>query len=90
MGALCIAAHVAGKAGLLKALSGPARIAAWKSPALPACSLPGSVSDAPHDLRPILENTNPQLKRAQPVAVINASDVGSATAVASPGASCWV
>jgi hypothetical protein len=89
-GALCIAAHVAGGGGLLKTLSGPARISAWRSPYLPACALPGPVSDAPDDLRPILENKNPAYKRTQPLAVINASDVGSPESLREPGASCWI
>ena len=67
--AVCIAAHVAGGGGLLKTLSGAARIAAWRSEHLHACSLPGPVSDAPAALRPILENKNASYKRSQPVTV---------------------
>jgi PHP family Zn ribbon phosphoesterase len=89
-GAVCIAAHVAGKSGLLKALSGPARMAAWRSSNLRACSIPGPVSSAPQGIRQILENKNEQYRRAQPVAVVNASDVGNATDLAKAGASCWV
>jgi hypothetical protein len=84
-GALCIAAHVAGAGGLLKTRSGTARMAAWKSPDLHACSLPGPVSNAPDDLRPILENDNPSYKRNQAVAVVNAKDVGSRGGCASWG-----
>jgi hypothetical protein len=62
-GGACIAAHVAAKGGLLKVLSGPARISAWKGAALTVCCLPGPVSDAPPDPRPILENKNPQYRR---------------------------
>jgi energy-coupling factor transporter ATP-binding protein EcfA2 len=89
-GGVCIAAHVASKGGLLKVLTGQARVSAWRSPALVACCLPGPVCDAPQDVRPILENKNAQYKRNHPVAVINASDVGSAAVLAKPGASCWV
>jgi hypothetical protein len=89
-GALCIAAHVAAGGGLLKILSGASRIAAWRSPNLHACALPGAVTDAPADVRPILENKNPEYKRSQPVAVINASDVGGAASLREPGASCWI
>lgn len=89
-GGVCIAAHVAGKGGLLKVLSSPARISAWKAAALTACCLPGPVSDAPQDLRPILENKNAQYRRGQPAAIINASDVGSVADLRKPGASCWV
>lgn len=89
-GGVCIAAHVAGKGGLLKVLSGPSRISAWKRAALTACCLPGPVSEAPEELRPILANKNAQYRRAQPVAIINASDVGSVDDIQKPGASCWV
>ena len=89
-GAVCVAAHVAGKGGLLKVLSGPARMAAWRSTALHACSLPGPISNAPQAIRQILENKNTQYKRDQPVAVVNASDVGSAVALTKAGTSCWV
>lgn len=89
-GGVCIAAHVASKGGLLKVLSGPARIAAWKSPALTACCLPGPICDAPQDVRQIVDNKNAQFLRGQPVAVINASDVGSVADLSKPGSSCWV
>jgi AAA domain len=89
-GGVCIAAHVAAKGGLLKALSGPARISAWKAEALTACCLPGPVTDAPPDVRPILENKNPEFRRNLAVAVLNSSDVGSVADLLRPSASCWV
>jgi len=73
--AICIAAHVAAPGGLLKTLSGQSAINAWRSPHLLACALPGPVSDAPANLRPIIDNTNPDYRRDRPVAVINAKDV---------------
>ena len=54
--ATCIAAHVAAEGGLLKKLSGQSRVNAWKSPDLLACALAGPISDAPENIRPILEN----------------------------------
>lgn len=89
-GAVCIAAHVAAAGGLLKALSGPARIGAWRSPDLHACALPGPASDAPAELRQILENKDPAYKRGQTVAVVNASDIGSPDDLRGAGASCWI
>lgn len=89
-GALCIAAHVAGSRGLLKTLSGAARIAAWKSLDLLAAALPGPVSSAPSELRQILENKDAAYRRSQPVAVINASDVGTPDELRAPGATCWI
>lgn len=89
-GGICIAAHVASKFGLLKSLSGPARIAAWTSSSLHACCLPGSISDAPDDVRSILKNKDPSYKRNNPVAVLNASDVGSADDLRKNSATSWV
>jgi hypothetical protein len=73
--AVTVAAHVASKGGLLRVLSGQPRIQAWRSEYLLACSLPGPTSDAPAELRPILENVNPDYRRNRAVAVVNAQDV---------------
>jgi hypothetical protein len=54
-GAICVGANVASDGGLLTKLSGQSRINAWKSEDLLACALPGPVSDAPDNIRPILE-----------------------------------
>ena len=89
-GAICIAAHVASDGGLLKAISGQSRINAWTSSHLLACSLPGPVSGAPENLRPILENKNPDYHRDLPAAIINAQDVSSPDDFEKPGASCWI
>jgi len=85
-----VAAHVAGKGGLLTTLSGQTRINAWTSHNLFACSLPGPVSDAPVNLRPILENKNAEHRRKRPVAIINAQDVSSPEDLGEPGTSCWI
>lgn len=87
---VCIAAHVASEKGLLKVLDNQARIAAWASPYLLACSLPGPISDAPQNFQPILQNKNPDYKRDRLIAVINAQDVSSPDDVAKPGTSCWI
>jgi len=89
-GALCIAAHVAGPGGLLKQLSGQSRIRAWRSEYLHAVALPGPVSDAPTDLRPILENRNPDYERHHPPAVVNATDVSAPEDFAQARAWCEV
>jgi ABC-type lipoprotein export system ATPase subunit len=88
--ATCIAAHVAADGGLLKKLSGQPRINAWKSPDLLACALAGPISDAPDNIRPILENKDAEHKRNRPVAVINASDVNSPEDLKKDGASCFI
>ncbi len=89
-GAVCIAAHVAGNGGLLRRLSGQPRVNAWRSHNLLACSLPGPASDAPDDVRSILENTNAEHRRERPVAILNAKDVSDPEQLREPGASCWI
>lgn len=88
--ATCIAAHVAADGGLLKKLSGQPRVNAWKSPDLLACALAGPISDAPDNIRLILENKEAEHKRNRPVAVINASDVNSPEGMKKEGASCFI
>ena len=89
-GSVCVAAHVASDGGLLNKLSGQPRINAWTWPHLLACALPGPVSDAPDNIRPIIENKNPEYLRDRPVAVINAQDVSSPEDFSKAGSSCWI
>ena len=89
-GAICFAAHVASDGGLLKKLSGQPRVNAWKSSDLLACAIAGSVSDAPDNIRPILENKDGEHKRNRLVAVINACDVNSPEEIKKDGASCFI
>jgi hypothetical protein len=89
-GALCIAAHVAAKDGLLGKLSGQPRINAWRSSLLLACALPGPLKDAPQGMRAILSNENPEHKRAIPIAIVNAQDVQAPEELAASGSSCWI
>lgn len=89
-GAICVAAHVAAEGGLLKKLSGQSRANAWKSPYLLACALAGPISDAPDNIRPILENKDVEHKRNRLLAVINASDVNSPDDLRKDSASCFI
>ncbi|MGO9060154.1 MAG: TrlF family AAA-like ATPase [Candidatus Binataceae bacterium] len=89
-GAICLAAHVASEGGLLKKLSGQPRANAWRSPDLLACALAGPVSDAPDNIRPILENKDGEHRRGRLVAVINASDVNGPEDLKKDGASCFI
>ena len=90
-GAICIAAHVASQGGgLLVTLSGQARVNAWKSSNLLACSLPGSSSEAPENIRPIIENKNGDYMRDRPIAIVNAQDVSNPGDLAKPSSSCWI
>lgn len=89
-GAICVAAHVASEGGLLRKLSGQPRVNAWRSPDLLACALAGPISGAPDNIRPILENKDPEHKRNRAVAVINASDVNSPEDIKKDGATCFI
>lgn|SRR5579859_292853 len=89
-GAILIAAHVASQGGLLTKLSGQSRISVWTSALLLACSLPGPMSDAPENLRAILQNKNAEHKRNLPIAVINAQDASSPEDLLKQGASSWI
>ena len=85
-----VAAHVSHDKGLLKILDGQARANAWKHPMLWACSLPGSVAEAPDNLKPILKNENPDYRRSRPIAILNAQDISCPEDLAKPGATCWI
>jgi predicted ATPase len=89
-GAICVAAHVTSDGGLLKRLNGQPRVNAWRSPDLLACALAGPVSDAPENIRPILENKDVEHKRPRAVAVINAADVCRPEDLRANGASCFI
>lgn len=89
-GCACIAAHLASNGGLLKTLSGQTGIQAWTSDFLVACSLPGPVSDAPDNLRPIIQNKNGDYRRERPIAVLNAQDVYNPEDFKRPGAWCYM
>lgn len=86
-----VAAHVASTGGLFRALqTGQARSAIWRHKELQACSLPGPISDAPEDVRRILENKNPDYTRDRVVAVLNCQDVCGPEDLAKPATSCYV
>ena len=89
-GAVCIAADVASKGGLLDKLSGQSRINVWKNPDLLACALPGPVSAVPDAIRPILENRNADYRRDRIPAILNASDVNDPEDLKKDGASCFI
>lgn len=96
-GGVAIAAHVTSdKGGLLRVLQGKARIGAWQCEDLLAIQIPGPVQDLPQDLRPIVENTNPDYRRVHPaedrlaLAVVNAMDVVQAADLEDPSATCWI
>ncbi len=95
-GGVTIAAHATNENGLFTVLSGQARIRAWQCDDLLAIQIPGPVEDLLQDLRPIVQNTNPDYRRAHPaeerlaLAVVNAKDVATAADLEEPSASCWI
>lgn len=74
-GAVAIAPHITAKNGLLSALSGKSREAAWKSEALFAVAIPGPLDDVPLEYRQIIDNKDPNYRRERPLAILNARDV---------------
>jgi DNA repair ATPase RecN len=90
-GCVFVAAHAAHpNGGLLKKLSGQTRVKTWSHPRLLACALPGSIDDAPEELRPILSNKDAAHRRDRPVAVVNASDVSAPQDLEKQSSSCWI
>ncbi len=95
-GGVTIAAHVTGDKGLFTALQGQARVRAWHCADLLAIQIPGSVEDLPQEYRSIVENTNPDYRRAHPaeerlaLAVVNAKDVVQAADLEDRAATCWI
>ncbi len=89
---IAIAAHATSECGgMLRVLSGQARINAWKDENLSAIQIPGPVEDLPDDVRPIVRNTNADYKRPTApcerlaIAVLNAGDVKQPGDLSKPG-----
>ena len=95
-GGITVAAHVTNEHGLLKVLSGNARIRSWRSDDLLAIQIPGSVDDLPPEYASIVKNKDSAHRRSHgaddqlAVAVVNAKDVAKPEQLADPSASCWI
>jgi DNA repair ATPase RecN len=87
--AVIIAAHGTSTQGLLRKLSGQARMRIWRSPDLQAIAIPGPVADLPAELRSIVRCEG-DYKREQPIAILNARDVCSPEDLLEPGAWTWM
>ena len=93
---ISIAAHVTNANGLFEVLEGQARIQAWRSDDLLAIQIPGTVEDLPQEVRPIVQNKNPDYRKAHPageslaVAVVNAGDVTEPADLEEASATCWI
>ena len=89
-GSACIAAHILSKGGLFKKLTGQSRIKVWKHPNLLACALPGPISQASNQFRPILENKVSEYHRQNLPAFLNANDVNSPEDLDRDATSCFI
>lgn len=95
-GGISIAAHATHGGGLLKLLSGQARVTAWRDKNLLAIQIPDSVDNIPQEYREIVRNKDPDHQRSHAsgenlaVAVVNAKDVESPETLDDPAASCWI
>ncbi len=95
-GGVTIAAHVTTNKGLFRVLSGQARINAWRDDALLAIQIPGPVEDLPQEDIQIVENRNPDYRRAHAaeerlaIAVVNAKDIANPEDLDDRSASCWI
>ncbi len=73
--------------GLLRKLSGQSRVAAWRHEKLLAAAL--SKPDPYRDLRPIIENRDPQYRREHRLAIVSACDVHGPIELAKDAATTW-
>ncbi len=95
-GGISIAAHVTGNGGLFKVLAGQARIRAWRDENLLAVQIPGAVDGLPPEIRQIVENRNPDYRRAYApehglsVAVVNARDIVEPEQLDHRAATSWI
>ena len=89
-GAVFVAAHVGSEKGLLATLKGQARVRAWTSPHLRACSIPSAIDEQAQDIRQILLNKELEYLRATPVAVLNAQDVSDPEVLQRQRSWCWI
>ena len=95
-GGISIAAHVTNAGGLLKELSGRARIRAWQDNNLLAIQIPGEINELPYGTREIVENKIPDYQRSgtlegtPAIAVVNAKDIATPEDLDDRSATCWI
>ena len=95
-GGVAIAAHVSNAKGLFEVLSGQARIRLWQDENLSAIQIPGPVEDLLPEVRQIVENRNPDYRRAHAaeeglaVAVVHAKDIVKPEDLDDVSATCWI
>lgn len=95
-GGIAIAAHVTNDGGLFRKLDGQPRIKAWRHPDLLAIQIPGPVEGLPQEVRPIVQNKNPDYARSHAagedlaVAVVNAKDIARPEDLDDRSATCSI
>ncbi len=93
---ISIAAHVTKKNGLFKVLQGQPRIRVWRDENLLAIQIPGAVDGLPPEYREIVENRNPDYRRAHPpepglsIATVNAKDIVEPEDLEDWAATSWI
>lgn len=71
----CVAGHITNNGGLLRMLTGEAKINAWCDSNLYAVQIPGPISDLDYADQQIVLNKDINYERARGVAVVNALDI---------------
>ena len=95
-GGVSIAAHASSSSGILRKLTGQARINAWLDPNLLAIQIPGTVDILPSSQRTIVRNEVPEYRRHPQtgarlaLAAINAKDVTEPSDLDHSSATCWI
>lgn len=90
LGGFVYAAHSTDDNGILR----QKLVHVWVDPMLKAAQIPNTVEDLRNDTgncyRQILLNKNPDYRREQPIAIINAKDIEHPQTLADPKASCLI
>jgi len=87
--AVVLAPHAtSGQGGLLRKLSGQARMRIWRSPHLQAIAIPGPISDVPQEFQTIVLRQGDYAR--DPIAVLNARDVCRPEDLAEPVSWSWI
>ena len=72
---ICVAAHITNNGGLLRMVTGEAKINAWCDSNLYAAQIPGPITDLDYADQQIVLNKDKNYERARIVAVVNALDI---------------
>jgi predicted ATPase len=87
---ICVAAHITNNGGLLRMLTGEAKITAWCDSNLYAVQIPGPITDLDYADQHIVLNKDKNYERARGVAVVNALDIAKPEELKSVQASTYI